>query len=239
MFSLAIIADVHGNRLALGAILADIAQRGLNDIVNLGDSLDRCMDPGGTAELLMRRSIPSLAGNAETFANEQLTEAQRSWLTALPKTLDLGEVFCCHGTPTSDHQELLEDVTAGHPHLASAETITERLVGVKHAVVLCAHTHVPRTVWLPNGQLVVNPGSVGLPAYTHDEPVAHVMEAGSPHARYAVLTRQPSGWSVEHVALAYPWDDAAIMARAAGREDRAGWLETGRASLKSKSVKHT
>jgi hypothetical protein len=54
------------------------------------------------------------------------------------------------------------------------------------------------------------------------------MEAGSPHARYAVLTRQPSGWAIEHVALAYAWSQAADVARRNGRPDRARWIETGR-----------
>lgn len=144
MFSLAVIADVHGNRLALEVVLADIARRGLADIVNLGDSLDKCMDPGGTAELLMRENIRSLAGNNETFNEGQVSKTQQAWLATLPKTLDLGEVFCCHGTPTSDHQALLEDVAAGHPHLANGEVIVQRLAGVTYEVVLCAHTHVPR-----------------------------------------------------------------------------------------------
>jgi hypothetical protein len=44
-----------------------------------------------------------------------------------------------------------------------------------------------RAVRLPGGSLVVNPGSVGWPAYDDDRPAPPVMEAGSPHARYAVV----------------------------------------------------
>jgi hypothetical protein len=57
------------------------------------------------------------------------------------------------------------------------------------------------------------------------------MEAGSPHARYAVVTPSCGDWSVEMVALRYPWSEAAAVARANGRDDRARWIETGRASL--------
>jgi hypothetical protein len=40
---------------------------------------------------------------------------------------------------------------------------------------------------LTTGALVLNPGSVGWPAYNDDDhPYPHVMEAGTPHARYAV-----------------------------------------------------
>jgi hypothetical protein len=76
----------------------------------------------------------------------------------------------------------------------------------------------------------VNPGSVGLPAYAAALPYPHAMEAGSPHARYAILTTHASGYAVEHVALPYPWDAAAAAARRNGRPDWAAWLETGRAA---------
>eukprot|EP01038_Epipyxis_sp_PR26KG_P018882 gene18882-26737_t len=33
----AVIADIHGNHLALEAVLSDIAQQGINDVINLGD----------------------------------------------------------------------------------------------------------------------------------------------------------------------------------------------------------
>ena len=36
MMLFAAIADVHGNALALKAVLADIAARGITDILNLG-----------------------------------------------------------------------------------------------------------------------------------------------------------------------------------------------------------
>ena len=44
--------------------------------------------------------------------------------------------------------------------------------------------------------MVVNPGSVGLPAYTDTEPVKHSMEMGAPHARYAVLDRRKAARAV-------------------------------------------
>ncbi len=98
-------------------------------------------------------------------------------------------------------------------------------------VIVCGHSHVARTVWLPNGQLVVNPGSVGIPAYDHDQPFLHVMESGSPHARYAILSKNEYGWQVEQIAVPYDWHAAAAVARQNGRPDRASWIETGRAQL--------
>ena len=162
------------------------------------------------------------------FVTSQLSAEQLAWLEQLPPTQVVEDVFLCHGTPTSDMIYLLEHVTEHGVELRDSATIMASLGDVRQPVVVCGHSHVPRTVWLPDGRLVVNPGSVGIPAYDEDLPYPHVMEAGSPHARYAVLTRQPSGWVIEHVALPYAWSQAADVARRNGRPDRARWIETGR-----------
>jgi hypothetical protein len=74
---------------------------------------------------------------------------------------------------------------------------------------------------------VVNPGSVGLPAYTDERPVPHRMENHAPHARYAIIEKTISGWNVAHLSLAYPWPEAVAAAERQGREDWARALATG------------
>ncbi|HEY8611153.1 MAG TPA: metallophosphoesterase family protein, partial [Roseomonas sp.] len=114
------------------------------------------------------------------------------------------------------------------PTLAPLDAILPRLDGIGAArLVLCGHTHTPRAV-TAGGVLVVNPGSVGLPAYRDAEPVPHVMEAGSPHARYALAMRTELGWSAELRAVAYDWDAAARQAEEHGRPDVAHVARTGR-----------
>jgi hypothetical protein len=55
--------------------------------------------------------------------------------------------------------------------------------------------------------------------------------AGSPHAGYALLTRETEGWHIEQILVPYPWKEAAARARRNGRQDWAEWIETGRARL--------
>jgi predicted phosphodiesterase len=244
---IAAIADIHGNTWALEAVLHDIRRRGIAQIVSLGDNVYGSLDPAGTAERLISADILSISGNQDRilfdrseetlrsrdhqFALSQLSATQLRWLEGLSPTAVVGHVLLCHGTPSSDTTYLLESVTPQGVFLSSTADILAHLQGVAQEVVLCGHSHVPRTVWLPDGRLVVNPGSVGIPAYTEDLPHPHVMEAGSPHARYAVISWQPAGWAVEQIALPYAWNEAAAVARRNGREDRAGWIETGRAQL--------
>ena len=244
---IAVISDVHGNRWALEAVLGDVDRRSVDAVVDLGDSVYGPLDPRGTAEALIARGVPSVRGNEDRIVLEPpgqsdsptlrytrscLLPEQMHWLGHLATTTSvLRELFCCHGTPQRDDQYLLEAVSEAGVRSRTADDLAARLVGVREAVVLCGHSHLPRLAAIPGGPLIVNPGSVGLPAYTDDEPVLYAMEAGSPHARYALIERSGPGWRVEHVALPYDWAAAAHAAAANGRPDWAEWLRTGRAPL--------
>lgn len=253
---IAAISDIHGNLPALDAVLADIAASGAEVTVNLGDILSGPLWIVETAERLMALKLPTIRGNHErqvltlpaqrmgpsdAFAAAHLPPHARDWLAALPATLQLdAEVFCCHGTPTDDLQYLLETV---EPRGARAATRAEATVragdaqrGIAHAVILCGHSHVPRLLQLDDGRLVVNPGSVGLQAYDDDHGYPHVVENGSPHARYALLTRRPAGWQVEQRAVPYDHEAAARRADANDRPDWADALRTGRVGRRERAA---
>ena len=74
---------------------------------------------------------------------------------------------------------------------------------------------------------MVNPGSVGLPAYVDDAPIPHVVETGSPDARYALVQKDAAGWRVELITVPYDWRAAGAAARAAGWDAWARYVETG------------
>ena len=62
---LAILADIHGNLLALEAVLADVATRHVDLTVNLGDLVSGPLQPRETADLLMSLNLPTICGNHE------------------------------------------------------------------------------------------------------------------------------------------------------------------------------
>lgn len=145
-----------------------------------------------------------------------------------------GDVALCHGSPRSDIEYLLETPVGEEARLASLAEITERLDGriPAHITLLaCGHTHVPRSVRLPSGLLIVNPGSVGLPAYDDDHPYPHSsyhrIETGSPDARYAVVERCGDGWVCELISVAYDHESMAQLADQRQRPDWAHALRTG------------
>lgn len=240
---IAAISDIHGNLAALDAVLADIALRGVDVVVNLGDIVSGALQPGATADRLMALDLPTIRGNHERqvlagdparmgasdrYAWENLRPDQLRWMAGLPATLRLtDDVLLVHGTPDSDLVYFLETVTEAGCRPATLAEATARAGKADATLILCGHTHMPRMLRLADGRLVVNPGSVGLPAYDDDHPYYHVIENGAPHARYAIAERGAAGWSVAFQAVAYDWDAAATLADSHGRHDWRAPLTTG------------
>ena len=123
---------------------------------------------------------------------------------------------------------LLEKVTSKGVRLRDRVEIELFLRGIAHSITLCGHTHIPRTVLLSDNRLVINPGSVGLQAFSGDLPFHHTMQTGAPHARYLVLSKTAKGWNAEHVKIAYDWHAAAAKARENHHDDWANWILHGR-----------
>ena len=238
--SLAVIADTHSNAAALEAVLNDIRKRGPAIIVNLGDNANGPLEPQRTVSLLRSGEILHVRGNGDRitaeggkvggstgYAADRLNGEELRWLGSLPTTLTGEGWIACHGSPQSDTCYLLEKVTANGVHLRSASEIASLLAGVDARLILCGHTHIPRIVSLPDGQIVVNPGSVGLAAYDDIDPFPHKMETGSPHARYAWIERSGSSWNIELRAIVYEWTQQAQIAKARDWAEWARALETG------------
>ena len=175
---IAVISDIHGNRLALEAVLDDIARHKVDGVFNLGDMVSGPLEPNWVADILMDIDIPTVRGNHERdliehppdelnkvdkFAQMQMEARHRGWINALPPTLaSLDDVFLCHGTPTSDDDPWLDGWWDGRTVTTPDEaTVAAKAEGFDYPVMLCGHTHVPRAVRLKDGRLIVNPGAVG------------------------------------------------------------------------------
>jgi predicted phosphodiesterase len=232
---IALISDIHGNLAALEAVVADACKRGVDEFVNLGDSLSGPLLPLETAQFLMAKGWTSLAGNHERqilthgperrgasdeYAYSQLTHVEFEWLRSLPPKMKFSpEVFLCHGTPSSDVEYFLETVDKYGARAATSEEVQQRLVGQPSPVIACGHTHIPRAIRTISGQLIVNPGSVGLPAYDDCHPVFHVMETGSPDARYAIVENINDQWIAALLSVPYDHKSMADLAAKNGRPD--------------------
>jgi predicted phosphodiesterase len=182
----AIVSDIHGNAVALEALLADLEREPVDQVVCLGDALQGGSQPADVMRRLRELAWPVVLGNADAFlldaeaSVEVPTERQldvREWsraqlgddgltfIASFRPTLrvELGDgktLLAFHGSPTSFDDVILP--TANEDEFRG-------LVGPPVADVLAGgHTH---RQWLRRygDSRFVNPGSVGL-AYDHAQP---------------------------------------------------------------------
>ena len=170
--TVALLSDIHANRVALEAVLADLPP--VDAIWVMGDTVGYGPEPADPSALLRERRATIVAGNhdravatgqgLELFNAVARAAAQhhRSWLGAadrdflagLPLTLAPADGFLiCHGSPRDPLWEYVFDARTA----AAAMTVTS-------ASRCCVgHTHVPATFRTRDGKVMINPGSVGQP----------------------------------------------------------------------------
>jgi diadenosine tetraphosphatase ApaH/serine/threonine PP2A family protein phosphatase len=166
-------------------------------------------------------------GWTDRFTRSALSGLEMDWLRGLPPVLEFPGILAVHGTAGDDNRYLLERVGGFRLVPDAPAAIAERLGAVPPPLVLCAHSHQPRLIRLPDGPTVVNPGSVGCPAYQDPADDPHVSEVGSPHARYAVVRQVGGMVGAELIAVEYDHRAAAARAVECGRVDWARALATG------------
>jgi len=142
--------DVHGMPWALEAVLAEVD----TDAIVFGGDLVWGPYPRETLELIRSQSAHVVRGNTDREPDEwvssQLGQEELAWLTTLPESVSIDDVFYCHATPRSDE----EIVTPETPD----ELLEEMLAGVDERLVVGGHTHMQQR----RGRYV-NAGSVGMP----------------------------------------------------------------------------
>jgi predicted phosphodiesterase len=199
---IALISDLHGNEVALRAVLQDIDARGVDQLICLGDTATLGPQPRAVLALLRDRGCACIMGNHDDFLlRPQLvaayTEAPiiaesvawcidqlgaddlafvRSFRAGLDLALDDGlRAILFHGSPRSHTEDILS-TTPG-------DTLDAMLDGKMATVMAGGHTHL-QMLRQHRGALLVNPGSVGMP---FREYVGGRVPTVLPHAEYAVV----------------------------------------------------
>ncbi|PTY04305.1 YfcE family phosphodiesterase [Opitutaceae bacterium EW11] len=239
---IAAIADIHSNTLALEAVLEDISGQNADEIVHLGDAFNGPIDPRGVAEILQATPMVHVRGNGERmvlsdeagersrsaeYARQLLDAPTLEWVRGWPLLIERPEYCAFHATPDNDLDYLLEELVEGGVRLKSRRDIALSLQRLSAPLLLCGHTHLPQYVRLDENRAIVNPGSVGLPAYEDVRPIPHRMQTGSPDARYAVIDIRGRELTVSHRSIPYDYRRAAELARNAGFPDWVPALMSG------------
>ncbi|RSW86451.1 metallophosphoesterase, partial [Klebsiella aerogenes] len=150
------------------------------------------LQPRETVDQLMALNLPTIRGNHERqvlagdpsrmgasdqYAFEQLRPDQLAWFASLPvlRYID-DDVLLVHGSAQDDQTYFLESLSENGCRAATHDEVLYRAEDADAKLVLCGHTHMPRAMKLADGRFIVNPGSVGLQAYSDAYPFAHTIE---------------------------------------------------------------
>ena len=180
----ALISDLHGNIVALRAVLAQIRRSRADRIVCLGDVATLGPAPAEVIETLAELGCACVLGNHDAFLLDpelirQYTEtpvivaavdacraalgsSELDFLRTFQATLDLemdgATLGLFHGSPRSHMEDLLATTSAND---------LDQALGQRRATVMAGgHTHV-QMLRQHRGTLLVNPGGLGLPFETY------------------------------------------------------------------------
>lgn len=219
----ALFSDVHGNAIAFDAVLGDLEQHPVDEVVCLGDHAQGGAQPAECLERLRDLGCPAVMGNSDHFLltldpgnepamaaqsetarwsaaelSDELLEFHRSFQPTVE--LDLGgghTLLAFHGSPRQRDEVL-------GPWLDEEEWRAP-FDGVDATILAGGHTHLQWARRLGD-RYYVNPGSVGL-AYDHNQPEETFR--ADPYAEYALVTVDDGGVGVEFRRV--PFDPAAVL----------------------------
>lgn len=233
----AVFSDVHGNAVALRAMLADLDR--VDALVCLGDVAQGGAQPAESLDLVRELGCRVVLGNADEFllrvpeeSAEPLTERQlavREWSLAQlsPDQLDFVRSFeptvetdvggsrllCFHGSPRSNEEVLLPSTP--HGDVAAALDGADAYAG--------GHVHL-QYLRRVGAAILFNPGSVGL-AYDHEQPEDAFFF--DPWAQYAVLTADGARLALEFRRVPFDLAEYGAAIRSSGKPfadlDLRGW----------------
>ena len=178
----AFISDIHGNAIALKAVLNDIKRKNIDQLFVLGDICYRGPEPKRSLDLVRALNVDVIKGNADEWVVRGVRKGEvpddvhakmneeRDWIVSklnnesinylknLPEDLHLEcesyKIHAFHATPTS-----LFDVV--HPD-ENDQKLSGKLLVNEADILIYGHIHKPYVRFV-NGKCIINTGSVGLP----------------------------------------------------------------------------
>ncbi len=174
-----VLSDIHGNNIALDAVLEKVPKNRYDKILVLGDNVGDGPCPDKVIKRLTDLDAIMIAGNREELATQHfngfpetqkalqwkfmrdsvgfLDLRQRDFIAKLNNqhTVKDGDISIkmVHGSPFSV-RELL--------YLSQPKRLDECLDFISENILLCGHNHFQFAYVGPDDKLVINPGSVGL-----------------------------------------------------------------------------
>jgi predicted phosphodiesterase len=193
---IAIVSDIHGNRTAFEAVLADLRQTAPDLILHGGDLPHGGSNPVEIVDRIRDLGWQGVIGNTDEmlFSPESLTEFARqspklqslfavieemavatraalgeerlAWLNGLPRSQIRGPMALVHASPESLWR-------APAPEASDAE-LESVYAPLGQPIAVYAHVHRSYIRSVPSGMIVANTGSVSL-SYDGDRRAAYLL----------------------------------------------------------------
>jgi len=232
-----LISDLHGNCLALDAVLAELEREQLDSIVCLGDVavgpqphevLARVRELGcpivlGNWDAACLDGLPAATAETEEIVNEihgwwsdQLSSDDRAFLRTFVPQLELQldgvDALLFHGSPRS-YDDWIFATTPD-------EELDAMLDGHRQPLLVGGHTHL-QLLRRWRESLLVNPGSVGLPFLSWWPDRVRV----APWAEYAILTVEDGRIHVDLRRTPFDVDKLLSISRSSGMPHAQWWAD--------------
>ena len=212
---IAVMADIHGNHIALETCLVEAEKRGAEAFLFLGDYLGELAYPERTLAVLrqLERDCPCtfIRGNKEDYWIDRLNGKNTDWAWRKGSS-STGMLQYVYGRLTEEQIRRFEampvSMTMAYPGLPAFvichgspwkanESLREdyhcigELTGkLETELTVCGHFHI-QSRYRRNGKTVINPGAVGVP-----------LRSGG-RTQFMILSGADGRWEEEFVTLPY------------------------------------
>lgn len=241
---IAIISDIHGNLVALEAVLADLDRFQIDQIVCLGDVAASGPQPHQIVERLQCLNCPVVMGNTDAWllqpqpststdedtrriedidrwCIEQLSPADLLYLQTFPPVLEIQladriTLCCFHGSPRSNADIVMST--------SSDQDLEQMLSPFRAPLMAGGHTHM-QMLRRYKDLTIINPGSVGLP-FECDSLTGQVRNP--PWAEYALVGCENGNLRIELRRVPVVVDTIVQAALMSGMPHAAWWIKDWR-----------
>jgi predicted phosphodiesterase len=218
-YTVAILADVHGNILALEAVLEDLKRHNVHDIVCIGDLVMNGPRPKDTITCIRNANIPSVIGNTDLdvlssdditakWTRDQLNQEDLAYIKQLPVLRVItpphgispqDDLMVFHSTPRSPFDLLILQI---HPlgttfsKMTTNNEIAHMLQGRTANLMVYGHIHYTSHK-IVHDQRISSIGSVGFPF------------DGDQRAAYTVASWDGKMWGLTEYRVVYNYEQVA------------------------------
>jgi len=236
---LALISDIHGNNVALEAVLSRLSKQNVTQLICLGDVASTGPQPREVIKRLQEIGCPVVMGNMDAWllqpdmkeqpdlrrqrwqdidvwCAEQLSSADQAYLRTFQPSIEYPlpkekMLLCYHGSPRSYNERILP--------ATPEEELEQAFAGTRGDIKVGGHTHIQMFCRFKD-ILVLNPGSVGL-AMDRVSPTNEIRQPS--WAEYAIVDFDETSLQVELHRIAYDLQAFVQAMNTSGMPHAAWW----------------